>query len=633
MAWTVKEKFNELLKLEECPRIEAKRSSEIGKSIMQTICAYSNEPGLGGGWILLGVSEPDQSHDSHWIEGIKNVDNLLGELSNNCRNQFEHPIAFESKHEEVEGKLVIGIFVPELNPSAKPCRFIGKYNKSTKRKTGVWRRGANGDYECTEKELEPLLIARLGISYENIIPSGITVSDLDSDAIDLYRRLRAKVRPTAEELQSDNNGLLQALNLITPSHTDFIPNLAGLLLMGKPLSLRRLVPAIRVDYVRIQGNEWVENPEQRFTTTLDLRDCIIRLITKLEIAILDDMPYHFRLEEGQTQRSDQPLLPQKVVREAIVNALMHRDYHINQPILIVRYRNRLEIQNPGYSLKPLSESENMGSRLRNPIIAAALYDLNFAETKGSGMRTMSRLLENAGLTKPVFASDRENNQFTATFLLHQLMDEEQLKWLEQFNELHLTDDEAKALVLIKEIRAIDNAGLRAVTNLDTLSASQVLRRLCQDHLLIEKGGRGPASYYKPSSKLIAKISSHNLSDELESHANRGDLASNRGDFKSNRGDLEINRGDLPGELAEEINNLSPKARKHQVWRVILKILSGAPYSAEGLSQVLGREMKSLKSSHLSPMRKKGLINYLYPEVINHPEQAYVITDEGKKYIG
>ena len=47
MVWSVKETFNELLKLEECPRIEAKRSHEIGKSIMQTICAYSNEPGLG----------------------------------------------------------------------------------------------------------------------------------------------------------------------------------------------------------------------------------------------------------------------------------------------------------------------------------------------------------------------------------------------------------------------------------------------------------------------------------------------------------------------------------------------------------------------------------------------------------
>ena len=67
------------------------------------------------------------------------------------------------------------------------------------------------------------------------------------------------------------------------------------------------------------------------------------------------------------------------------------------------YRNRLEIHNPGYSLKPLNDLDNTRSQLRNPIIAAVLYDLDLAETKGTGIRTMQRLLEQAGLTKPVFS--------------------------------------------------------------------------------------------------------------------------------------------------------------------------------------------------------------------------------------
>jgi ATP-dependent DNA helicase RecG len=635
-----KQLFEELIQLDECPRIEAKRATEIGSSIMQTICAFANEPGLGGGWILLGISEPDSAHDSYWVSGVSGVDKLLGELQNNCRNQFEQPLTIHAQHEKIDGKLVVSVFVPELEPAAKPCRFLGKPGKPNKRKTGVWRRGANGDYECTERELEPILMARTGSNYEQIIFSGVEWDDLDPNMITLYRKLRAHVKPNAAELQVDDVGMLHSLHLIKKQQENYLPNLAGLVLLGKSLSLRRLLPVARVDYVRIQGTEWVENPDQRFSTTLDLREPLIQLITKLESAILDDMPYHFRLEEGETQRSDHPLLPQRVIREAVVNALMHRDYQVNQPILVVRYRNRLEIQNPGYSLKPVTELGEMGSKLRNPIIASVLYDLSFAETKGSGICSMQALLEQAGLTKPMFVSNRESNQFTAIFLLHQLLGEEQLQWLEQFKHLHLSADEAKALVLVKETRAIDNAALRAVTDLDTLAASQVLRRLWQQHHLIEKGGKGPASYYVPSNALqMTLIGSQSLSNrgDLESNrgdleSNRGDLESNRGDLESNRGDLEPNRGDLPDSLQQAIRALTPKARKSKLWPIILQLCLQSAYSAEEIAAILGKNVKALKAQHLTPMRKKGLLHYLHAEVINHPAQAYKTSKEGKEWL-
>ena len=323
MSWSIQQIFNELVLLDESPRIEAKQASEIGPSVMQTICAFANEPGLNGGWLLLGISEPDLQHDTFWVSGLQNVDKLLGELQNNCRNQFEHPVTIECKHIKIKGKSVIGVFVRESDPSAKPCRFIGKPDKHNKRKTGVWRRGANGDYECTERELEPILMARSGKSYEQISFDDAKFDDLDLSAIALYRKLRAQVKPNAKELQSDDVTMLYSMRLLIKSQAHHAPNIAGLLLFGETSSLRRLLPMVRVDYVRIQGTEWVENPEQRFQYSIDLREPLIRFISKLENVILDEMPYHFRLEEGQLQRSDQPLLPQKVIREAIVNALMH----------------------------------------------------------------------------------------------------------------------------------------------------------------------------------------------------------------------------------------------------------------------------------------------------------------------
>ncbi len=631
MSWSIKQIIDELVQLGETPRIEAKQANDIGPSVMQTICAFANEPGLDGGWLLLGVSEPDFEYDTFWVSGIENVDKLLGELQNNCRNQFEHPVTIECKHTKIEGKSVIGVFVHEFDPSAKPCRFIGKPDKHNKRKTGVWRRGANGDYECTERELEPILMARSGKSYEQITFDDAEYNDLDLNVIVLYRKLRAQVKPNAEELQSNDVNMLCSMRLLTKSKTLPIPNIAGLLLFGKASSLRRLLPMVRVDYVRIQGTEWVENPEQRFQYSIDLREPLIRLISKLENVILDDMPYHFRLEEGNLQRSDQPLLPQKVIREGIVNAIMHRDYSVHQPIIVTRYRNRLEIHNPGYSLKPLNDLDNTRSQLRNPILAAVLYDLDFAETKGTGIRTMQRLLQQAGLTKPVFLSNRESNQFTATFLLHQLLGEEQLQWLQQFNHLNLSDDEAKALVLVKEMRAIDNAALRAVTDLDTLAASQVLRRLWQQYHLIEKGGSGSTSYYKPTKQFQMTLldPAANTSD-LPPYTS--DLDSNTSDFPPYTSDLDSNTKEFSSSLKKAIDALTPRARKAQLWPIILELCLQHAYSAEQIAKLLKRKVTALKTGHLTPMRKEALINYLYPEVINHPEQAYVITKKGKQWL-
>lgn len=637
MSWSIQHLFDELVQLGESPRIEAKQANEIGPSVMQTICAFANEPDLRGGWLLLGIAEPDLQHDTFWVSGVENVDKLLGELQNNCRNQFEHPVTIECKHAKIQGKSVIGAFVHEFDPTAKPCRFIGKPDKHNKRKTGVWRRGANGDYECTERELEPILMARSGKSYEQIIFDDANFDDLDLSAISLYRKLRAQVKPNAEELQSDDVDMLCSMRLLTTQKTPPKPNISGLLLFGKTLSLRRLLPMVRVDYVRIQGTEWVENPEQRFQYTIDLREPLVKLISKLESVILDEMPYHFRLEEGNLQRSDQPLLPQKVIREAIVNAIMHRDYCVHQPIIVARYRNRLEIHNPGYSLKPLNDIDNKRSQLRNPILAAVLYDLGLAETKGTGIRTMQRLLQQAGLTKPVFVSNRESNQFTATFLLHQLLGEEQLQWLQQFNHLNLSGDEAKALVLVKEMRAIDNAALRAVTDLDTLAASQVLRRLWQRYHLIEKGGSGSTSYYKPTKQFqMTLLDPASNTSDLGSYtsdlaSDTSDLGSYTSDLTPYTSDLASNTSELSGSLKNAIDALTPRAPKAQLWPIILELCLQRSYSADEIANLLKRKVTALKTGHLTPMRKKDLINYLYPDVINHPDQAYVITKIGKEW--
>lgn len=75
---------------------------------------------------------------------------------------------------------------------------------------------------------------------------------------------------------------------------------------------------------------------------------------------------------------------------------------------------------------------------------------------------------------PVFTSHQLENQFTVIYLLHQLLGEEQLRWLQQFSHLHLSDNEAKALILAAETGAVDNAALRAISGLERYRQARYL---------------------------------------------------------------------------------------------------------------------------------------------------------------
>ena len=157
----------------------------------------------------------------------------------------------------------------------------------------------------------------------------------------------------------------------------------------------------RVDYIRVPGREWVPNPEERYQA-VELRGPLLTLIPRVIATVLDDIPSAFALTEDGIHRQDVPVVPRTVIREAIVNALMHRSYRQRQPVQIIRYANRIEIRNPGHSLVPDERLGEPGSLSRNEKIAAVLHEVGLAETKGTGVRSMREAMERANLTLPLF---------------------------------------------------------------------------------------------------------------------------------------------------------------------------------------------------------------------------------------
>ena len=219
-------------------------------------------------------------------------------------------------------------------------------------------------------------------------------------------------------------------------------------------------------------------------------------------AILDDLPKSFSLPSGELQSTDQPILPVRVIREAVVNAVMHRSYRIQgAPTQIIRYANRLEIRNPGHSLKSIDHLGQPGSDTRNPKIAAVLHEVNIAETKGSGIRVMRELMQESNLLPPTMESSRHPDQFVATFLFHHFLGPDDVAWLGNLTAEQLTDEESRVLVFVREVGAIDNATYREINKTETLDASVHLRRL-RDLKLLEKKGSGSRTYYVPGEAFV-----------------------------------------------------------------------------------------------------------------------------------
>jgi ATP-dependent DNA helicase RecG len=320
---TGQELLNQLNSTDETSRIEAKRGSAIDRSILETICAFANEPDLNGGYILLGVELSEDDPITYYkVSGIANPDKLQADLASQCADSFNLAIRPLMEVDNIEGKNILVIRIPELPSSQKPVYF-----KKEALPRGAFRRIGSTDQRCTEDDL--ILFYTHAETLDNAIVKDGDSSDIDEDAIQTYRRLRAAANPVAEELSYSNEDLLLSLNCLRKEESRLRLTYAGLLVFGSRQAQRRLLPAMRLDYIRVPGNEWVEDPYNRFTT-VDMRGPLLNLVQRAYAAVVDDLPKGFLLPEGQLQ-AESIGLPGRVLREALVNALMHRSYRVHQP--------------------------------------------------------------------------------------------------------------------------------------------------------------------------------------------------------------------------------------------------------------------------------------------------------------
>lgn len=612
---TLEDLIQELQSVDETHRIEAKRGQQVDRSVMETVCAFANEPGLGGGYILLGVARDtnDLFGTNYVIEGVENPDKIQSDLASQCASVFNTPLRPRIAVEQYEGKAVVVAYVPEAAATEKPV-YLSKLGLPR----GAFRRVGPTDQEGTEDDLIALYAGHQIETFDGTVLQDAELGDIDPAALDDYRYLRAQVNPVAEELTWSNEDLLRAIGCLRVDNGVLKPTVAGILLFGTTMALRRCFPMMRLDYIRVPGRQWVENPDHRFDT-LEIRAPLFTAIRRATNTIRDELLQSFSLPEGALSREDEPALPLRVIREAVVNAVMHRSYRIHGAIQLIRYANRLEIRNPGHSIKAEEQLGEPGSETRNPRIAAVLHEVNIAETKGSGIRAMRELMLANDLLPPTFESSRRPDQFVATFLFHHFLGPDDLAWLRRLTAEALSDEEARALVFVRELGAIDNAAYRSINRTDTLNASSHLRRL-RDLGLLDMKGSGNRTYYVPGSTVAAS-----LNERANTH--QGDPNTHQPDSNTHQLGEDSHQllESIPPELRARIPPPGTKPRRTVLRALIRDLCAWRAFSARELAQVLGgRDHKHLVRELLSPMVAEGLLAYTIPAMEHHPDQRYTL---------
>ena len=673
---TAKELFDELNSWDENRRIEAKSASAVGKSMMETVCAFANEPGLRGGYLLLGAKRTGMTEDGKPVyvpENIEYTDKIQSDFVAMCNSMFNVRIRPIINVEEYQGKTVIVVKIEELPESQKPAYFAKRGLPE-----GAFRRIGPSDEKCSEEDM--YLFYQSADTYDSCIVDDADLDDIDENALNFYRKLRKEVNPDAEELTLNDVDLLRALGAIKKNKQGgYDLTYTGLLVFGKQMSLRRLVPSFRVDYIRISGNQWVADGDNRFEQTIDMRGPLILMVNKACSAVMDDLPKGFELKKDSIQASTPAILPNKVLREAIVNSYIHRSNRVNQPIQIIRYSNRIEIHNPGYSLKPQDDWGEPGSMLRNPRISEIFHDTNLAETKGTGIGAMRRLMKEAGLMPPTFESNHEANKFTARLLLHHFLSKENMEWLAQYAEFGLVNEQKLALVFVREVGAIDNATYRQLDSSITHARARLeIHKLC-DFGFIEKKGQGRNTYYIRTSKVVSlgerllpqderllpqhgtlgerlppqhgtlgekippqygtlgeKIPPQHgtLGEKIPpQHGTLGEKIPPQGErIPPQHGTFEIESQpksrdellrELPKGLQERVAKLGKWASREKVSQLLVDLCAFKPYSYEELALIIQRAAKPMKDKYIKPLRLANKLFYWIPEMINHPLQKYI----------
>ena len=485
-----KEKIPALLQQGKGQEVELKTERASARTLAESLVALAN---ANGGVVLVGVGPK-----SARVLGLKDAE-AARDKALEAAFLTDPPLIIPLPEVvTLDDKAVLAITVSPGLPHVYSLR--GKY---------LIRDGAQNK-PLAPKRLRRLIIERGEVSFESLVPPGATPDDIDWDKAERYlASLEGLSAATTEEalhnrgclvtpsLPPDQDGGEPLLHPPQPwggKRGGYRPTNAGVLLFG--IQPERFVKSSEIIVARYAGREMSDAFVRE-----DIRGTLPDQIRRAEAFLVSNMKRGVRLVS--LEREERVEYPVKAVREAIVNAVAHRDYSIRgDEIRIFMFSDRIEFYSPGRLPGHVTVDNIVEERFsRNEVIVQVLADMGFIEHLGYGIDRMIKLMRDYGLPAPRFQETAGGFRVTL-YSPHSpqlwggsegLAGEEidRGRW----SHLDLNERQEKALVYLLEKERITN---REYQELCPDVSSETIRRDLADLVsknVLLKIGRKRATYY------------------------------------------------------------------------------------------------------------------------------------------
>ena len=360
--------------------------SEVRKTqlrdVRETVVAFAN---ASGGLLVLGVADQKRNR-SDAIHGVGDLDAL--DLRRGIYDSTEPHILVEvDELQEPEGRLLV-IRVPRGLPPHTTTEGIAKMRigKDSKLLTG--------------SSLAQLFVTRSGRDVTAEILPDIDPSDLDREQVRRLRRAIAVDDRRRELAALGDRGLLEALGLISGSDV----TLAAVLLLGNRSTLARCAPQHELIFARQRQHSSTRNDVRR-----DLRGPLLEVLDEVQRLLDANLRVHTGGLAGfrQMELSD---ISWWVAREAVLNALVHRDYFLHQSIRLDLYEGRVEITSPGGFIGGVTVQNILRHPpvRRNSLLADVLRANGLANRASLGVARIYEELLSLGKDLPRYEADESH---------------------------------------------------------------------------------------------------------------------------------------------------------------------------------------------------------------------------------